>query len=242
MRAVLVHGFTQSPSAWDAVRGRLAQGAGPRLDVLAPAVPDDLDFVATADHLARAHGPAVFCGYSMGGRLCLRAALEAPHLVRGLVVVSASPGIEDDDERAARARADDELANDVARAGVEAFLRRWLTQPLFATLPAGRWNEAAQRAGHTTVARLQHQLRVLGQGAQEPLWSRLSELDIPVSVVTGTGDERYGRIGDRMAAGIRGAVRVRAEGGHALPLEAPAAVADAVGETVTRAAGHDPPR
>ena len=149
MRAVLVHGFTQSPSAWDAVRGRLAEGAGPRLDVLAPAVPDDLDFVATADHLARAHGPGVFCGYSMGGRLCLRAALDSPHLVRGLVVVSGSPGIEDDDERAARARADDALAGDVARAGVEAFLRRWLAQPLFATL-AGPADEAARarRAHH----------------------------------------------------------------------------------------------
>jgi 2-succinyl-6-hydroxy-2,4-cyclohexadiene-1-carboxylate synthase len=242
MRAVLVHGFTQSPSAWDAVRGRLTEGTGPRLDVLAPAVPDDLDFVATADHLARAHGPAVLCGYSMGGRLCLRAALDAPHLVRGLIVVSASPGIEDDNERAARARADDELAGDVARAGVEAFLRRWLAQPMFATLPAERWDEAAQRADRTTIARLQHQLQVLGQGAQEPLWSRLSELDIPVSVVTGSRDERYGRIGDRMAAGIRGAVRVRAEGGHALPLEAPGAVADAVRQTVMRAAGHDPPR
>ncbi len=241
MRAVLVHGFTQSPSAWDAVRGRLAEGAGPRLDVLAPAVPDDLDFVATADHLARAHGPGVFCGYSMGGRLCLRAALDSPHLVRGLVVVSGSPGIEDDDERAARARADDALAGDVARAGVEAFLRRWLAQPLFATL-AGPADEAAQRAERTTVARLQHQLRVLGQGVQEPLWSRLPELDIPVSVVTGTGDERYGRIGDRMAAGIRSAVRLRVKGGHALPLEAPGAVADALRQTVTRAGGHDPPR
>jgi 2-succinyl-6-hydroxy-2,4-cyclohexadiene-1-carboxylate synthase len=241
MRAVLVHGFTQSPSSWDAVRGRLAEGTGPRLAVLAATVPDDLDFVATADHLARAHGPAVFCGYSMGGRLCLRAALDAPHLVRGLVVVSASPGIEDDDERAARARADDELAGDVARVGVEAFLRQWLAQPLFATLPEGP-EEAAHRAESTTVARLQHQLRVLGQGTQESLWSRLSELDIPVSVVTGTRDERYGHIGDRMAADVRGAVRVRAEGGHALPLEAPGAVADAVRETLTRAAGHDPPR
>ena len=241
MRAVLVHGFTQSPSSWDAVRGRLARGAGPRLDVITAIVPDDLDFVATADHLARAHGPAVFCGYSMGGRLCLRAALDAPHLVRGLVVVSASPGIEDDDERAARARADDELAGDVARTGVEAFLRQWLAQPLFATLPEGA-EEAARRAESTTVARLQHQLRALGQGAQEPLWSRLSELDIPVSVVTGSRDERYGSIGDRMAADVRGAVRVRAEGGHALPLEAPGTVADAVRQTVTRAAAHDPPR
>lgn len=241
MRAVLVHGFTQSPSSWDAVRGRLAQGTGPRLDVLAPTVPDDLDFVATAGHLARAHGPAVFCGYSMGGRLCLRAALDAPHLVRGLVVVSASPGIENDDERAARTRADDELAGDVARVGVEAFLQKWLAQPLFATLPEGV-EEVARRAESTTVARLQHQLRALGQGSQQPLWSRLPELDIPVSVVTGTRDERYGRIGDRMAAEVRGAVRVRAEGGHALALEAPAAVADAILETVRRAAGHDPPR
>jgi 2-succinyl-6-hydroxy-2,4-cyclohexadiene-1-carboxylate synthase len=239
MRLVLLHGFTQSPAVWDGVRLHLAgDAAAGALEVVAPDMPDDLDFVATARAVIEAAGTAVYCGYSLGGRLCLRGALDRPDLVRGLVVVSASPGIADDAQRAARARRDEELASEAERVGTEAFLRRWLAQPLFSTLEAGD-DEAARRAQTTSVDRLQHQLRGLGQGTQEPLWDRLCELAMPVAVVTGRADRAYDAIGDAMAAAIPGSVRVSIEGGHALPLEQPAAVAAALLEVVGRVSAHD---
>src|ERR1700722_10972321 len=103
MRLVLLHGFTQSPAVWDGVLVHLvddADAAG--VEVVAPKVPDGLGFAATGQAVVEAAGEAVYCGYSMGGRLCLRGALDRPDLVRGLVLVSASPGIADDAERAAR--------------------------------------------------------------------------------------------------------------------------------------------
>lgn len=225
MRLVMLHGFTQSPEAWDPVRRHLpAVAGGVSIEALAEEVPDHLDFAATAHAVVEAGGAGIYCGYSMGGRLCLRGALDRPELVRGLVLISASPGIADDAARVERARHDADLAAEARAVGVEAFLRRWLDQPLFSTLETDA-AEVSRRARATNLERLGHQLRVLGQGAQEPLWARLGELRMPVAVVTGRADHTYEGIGDAMAVQIPGATRVRLDGGHALPLEQPGVVA-----------------
>jgi len=238
MRLVLLHGFTQSTAVWDGVRRHLLDGVHARgVEVLTPEVPDDLSFAATARAVVETAGEAIYCGYSMGGRLCMRGAFDRPDLVRGLVLVSASPGIADDAERAARARQDDALASEVRTIGVEAFLRRWLAQPLFSALEGGD-EEVARRARCTSVERLEHQLAALGQGAQESLWHRLPELEMPLAVVTGLSDPKYDAIGDAIAAVIPQCVRVRLPGSHALPLEQPQALAAAVLDMVRRVAVH----
>jgi 2-succinyl-6-hydroxy-2,4-cyclohexadiene-1-carboxylate synthase len=239
MRLVLLHGFTQSPAMWEGVRSHVLRDIEPgTVEVVAPDVPDGLDFAATAQAVVDEAGSALYCGYSLGGRLCLRGALDRPALVRGLVLVSASAGIADGGERAARARRDEELASEARSIGVDAFLRRWLAQPLFSTLEAGD-DEVARRAQRTGIDRLEHQLSVLGQGSQEPLWDRLHELAVPVAVMTGLADPAYDAIGDTMAAAIPDCVRVRVQGGHALPLEQPAAVAAAVLDMLRRIAVHN---
>ena len=222
MRLVMVPGFTQSASAW---RGVAA--AAPDLDIVALDVPEAPTFADTAAAIAEAGGEAIYVGYSMGGRLCLEVAVQRPDLVEGLVLVSASPGIADDAERAARLVADRALADHVRAVGVEAFLTEWLAQPLFASLPADA-AQLAERAAAHTVASLAHQLVDLGQGAQEPRWDELVDLDMPVMVLTGDADAKYEAIGDAMFEAIPDCLRLTLPGGHALPLEAPAAVAAAL--------------
>ena len=91
----------------------------------------------------------------MGGRLALALALRIPQRVRRLVLVSASPGLADAGERAARRAADEALADRIEAIGVEAFAREWAAQPLFAGQPAGgrrrraRGPAAAQRRAST---------------------------------------------------------------------------------------------
>jgi len=239
VRLVLVHGFTQTPAAWEGVRRRLPGSVGAEpLEVVAPDVPDGLDFPMTAGAIAEACGPGIYGGYSMGGRLCLRIALDFPDLVRGLVLVSASPGIADAKARTARASIDDELASQAATVGVEPFIRLWLRSPLFVTLEPDA-GEVVARARAYSVERLAHQLRILGQGAQEPLWERLGELEVRVVVVTGRADEKYDAIGDHMARLLRDARRVRIEGGHSLPLEQPRALAEALIDVAHDVTGHD---
>src|SRR5688500_19543309 len=93
-----------------------------------------MSFEETAAAIGEAGGTATYVGYSMGGRLCLRLAVDRPDLVQSLVLVGASPGLADAGERAARQAADEALAAEIERTGTEAFIERWLAQPMFSTL------------------------------------------------------------------------------------------------------------
>jgi 2-succinyl-6-hydroxy-2,4-cyclohexadiene-1-carboxylate synthase len=194
-------------------------------DVVALDVPQRDSFDATVAAIGTEGGRAVYAGYSMGGRLALRLALERPELVQALVLVSSTAGIADEPERAARIEADEALARSVEHDGVDAFLDRWLAQPLFATVPA---DAPGLRERHALSDRyLAHCLRVLGAGAMEPMWNRLGELDMPVALVTGRADTKYEQLALTILERLRGdAVHVQLDGGHALPLEQPAALGE----------------
>jgi 2-succinyl-6-hydroxy-2,4-cyclohexadiene-1-carboxylate synthase len=219
---VLVPGFTQTAAAWDRVIAHLPAD----VEVEPVGVPTDLGFVETAAAIGEHGGRAIYAGYSMGGRLCLRLALDRPDLVRGLVLLSASPGIADEAERAARREADETLAREIERDGVDAFLERWLRQPLFATLSHDAAGLDARRAGNT-VATLTHALRALGPGSQEPLWERLGDLEPAFVPAAGVLDEKYVDIAFEMAGRVGAGVHPVLIGGagHAVHLENPEAVA-----------------
>lgn len=217
----LVHGFTQAPSAWGGVVDGLERELGPTgCDVVTMEIPDALDFAATAGALAERGGRGIYAGYSMGGRLCLRAALDRPDLVRGLVLVSSTPGIDDPSARAHRLVADHRLARRIEQLGVRAFVSEWISQPLFSTLGATTAEVETRTTAHS-VEELAHQARTLGQGAQEPLWERLGELAVPCLVVSGDDDARYSAIAEAVAERIRGCRLARIPGGHSLLLEQP---------------------
>jgi 2-succinyl-6-hydroxy-2,4-cyclohexadiene-1-carboxylate synthase len=214
-RVVLVHGFTQLPASWRPLQAEIA-------GTTAVAVETDADFVTAAHALD--HGLATYVGYSQGGRLCLQLALDRPEVVHRLVLVSASPGIAEAGERAARRAADERLAEEIERDGVDAFLGRWLAQPLFATLPRERAGLDERRGN--SVASLTHQLRRYGQGVQPSNWDRLAELRMPVLLVVGELDAKYVAIAGRMAERIPDVrVEVIAGAGHACHLEQPEQVA-----------------
>jgi len=190
-------------------------------EVRALDVPAPTTFAATARAIGTTGGQAIYVGYSMGGRLCLRLALDRPDIVQALMLVSTSPGIADTAERAARVEADELLAESVERDGVHAFLAAWLAQPMFAGVPADAPGLTDRRK--LTPAFLAACLRRLGAGAMDPMWNEVSALAMPVMLVTGTRDERYTAIARRMLERMHARVSlVQLDGGHALPLEQPA--------------------
>ena len=232
-RVVLVHGFTQTRRCWHPFDGLLAASFECRsLD--APGHGDAaalaLDVPSAAAHLARRGGDGVYLGYSMGGRLCLRLALDYPTRVRGLVLISASPGIVDAAERRARVLRDEALADRIQQIGVAAFVDEWLAQPMFAHLPPA--NAHRDERLRNTAAGLASSLRLAGTGVQEPLWDRLAELAMPVLVIAGSLDETYLAVGRQMVAAI-GTNATFAEitaAGHSAQLEAPDATAQLVSD------------
>jgi 2-succinyl-6-hydroxy-2,4-cyclohexadiene-1-carboxylate synthase len=229
---VLLHGFTQTRQSWR----RTARELAGRYRALIPDLPGHgqcvqrtPSFDACAAYVrALAGEPFTLAGYSMGGRIALHAALQLDGVQR-LVLVGASPGIADAAERAARAAADEELARRIETLDIETFAGEWGSQPLFAG-QAPRVAAAAHADRlRNTPAGLAAALRGLGTGVMEPLWERLGELTIPVTLVTGERDEKFRALAEAMLARLPDARHVVVPGaGHAAHLEAPRAVAEVI--------------
>jgi 2-succinyl-6-hydroxy-2,4-cyclohexadiene-1-carboxylate synthase len=171
-------------------------------------------------------GADVLVGYSLGGRLALRAAMRSPESVNALVLVGATAGIEEGPLRVQRAEADEKLASWMEAMPIEDIVSLWERQPLFADQSDVLVDE--QRPG-----RLSHDprslallLRTAGQGILEPVWHDLRALEVPLLAVAGARDEGYTAAAKRIA---RVAPNARAaiveEAGHAAHLQQPAAVA-----------------
>ena len=193
-----------------------------------------VDLPATAGLIAEAGGPAVYVGYSMGGRMALQLAVDRPDVVQGLVVVGGTPGIEDAAERAARREADHALAQRIRDEGVDAFIRYWLDLPLFAGLPPeARFED--QRRRNTTEG-LATSLERAGTGSQEPLWDRLGALDMPVLLVAGQEDPRYVDLAFRTSAAIGPGTELSLipYAGHSVHLEQPDRFAGALRRWLAR--------
>ena len=225
-RLALVHGFTQSGRAWGPVGPSLADryqvialdapGHGRSSSVMAD-LPGGADLMAEA---VSAHGgPAAWLGYSMGGRFALHVALRHPRLVEKLVLVSTTAGLDDPGERAARRESDEALADRVEAEGMEPFLRWWLAQPLFASLPDSQAEIENRLEG--TPAGLAGSLRRAGTGTQDPLWDRLHSLGMPVLIVAGGLDTKFRALAERLheAIGANSTIAVIEEAGHACHLE-----------------------
>jgi 2-succinyl-6-hydroxy-2,4-cyclohexadiene-1-carboxylate synthase len=223
---VLVHGFTQTRRCWGPEAADLATdhevirvdapGHGRSAEILAG--------LRTGGRLiADQGGEATYLGYSMGARFCLHLALSNPELVRGLVLLAGTAGIEDPDERAARRAQDLRTAARIKDEGLEAFLDAWLAQPLFAGLAPDR--SFREERLENTVEGLMSSLEQAGTGTQDPTWHRLSRLGMPVLVLAGERDERFAALAQRMAAaiGTNATLALVPDAGHAAHLEQPEA-------------------
>ncbi|MBI4081128.1 MAG: 2-succinyl-6-hydroxy-2,4-cyclohexadiene-1-carboxylate synthase [Candidatus Lambdaproteobacteria bacterium] len=234
---VLLHGFTGDGTTWEPVReglrrrGRtvavelLGHGRSPAPDDVAPyrmeACLDQLEAL-----LARLGiGPAWWVGYSMGGRVALQVGVRKPHLVAGLVLESATPGLESPAERAERVAADEALAAGIGRDGLEAFVERWTALPMFeglTRLPAGR--KAALRAQRLRNAPqgLANSLRGMGTGSMPSAWGALGRLAVPTLLLAGGRDAKFVAIARAMAGLIPGStLALIPEAGHNVHEEAP---------------------
>ena len=168
-------------------------------------------------------------GYSMGARVALSLALRHPVRVRSLLLVGASAGLEQPDERAARIAADGMLAQRLRGEGLAAFVDQWLSQPLFAS--QRRLGEAFLRAARrqrldNDAEALALSLEGMGAGAMPPLQGLLHRIAAPALLVAGAEDEKFCGLARALAGSMPAArVAVLDGAGHAAHLEQPAAFA-----------------
>lgn len=223
-RLVLVHGFAQNRNCWGPVATDLARDHGVvRVD--APGHGHSSQFYAGlrtgARLIADQGGTATYIGYSMGARFVLHLALANPELVKGLVLIGGTAGIDEADKRAERKRTDDAMADRLERDGLEPFLDVWLAQPLFAGLSEEMQFRAARM--ENTVDGLAESLRQAGTGSQDPLWGRLGRIEMPALVVAGADDTKFSAEAARLveSIGANATLALVPNAGHSAHLEQP---------------------
>lgn len=164
-------------------------------------VPEDTSAYTASAHMnyldkivQKIDSPFILLGYSMGGRLALRYALERPGLVSALILVGTTPGIRDLEERRIRRESDEKLAEYVITEGIEKFLQKWKEQPLIRTqsnIVDSLYKAMFERRRRNVPLGLANSLRGMGTGEMESLWDNLANLKCPVFLCTGETDRKF---------------------------------------------------
>jgi 2-succinyl-6-hydroxy-2,4-cyclohexadiene-1-carboxylate synthase len=236
----MLHGFTGSAETWDAIRSQLES----RFRIIAidlpghgkssaPADPARYSLARFADDLSRVldafnvEHASVF-GYSMGGRAALRFAIGHPDRVASLMLESTSSGFHDESARQQRIEADETLAALIERDGVESFVARWESLPMWSSQSSlgdsGRARLRAQRLANSAVG-LANSLLGAGAGVDSPVLDRAGGITARTLILAGELDTQYIEHGKRLAAAIPDArLEIIPDAGHAIHLEQPDAV------------------
>ncbi|MDH4224988.1 MAG: 2-succinyl-6-hydroxy-2,4-cyclohexadiene-1-carboxylate synthase [Deltaproteobacteria bacterium] len=247
---VCLHGFAGDSSTWE----ELAPGMSRWGDVLAVDLPGhggspppdtgnrmghcvtglEAVLVSQGIHPRQNPRPLWWVGYSMGGRAALNLACRKPHLAARLVLVSATAGLETADEREARLREDEALAQAILEGGMESFVADWLARPLFAGLrqlpPLVFRRERAMRLAQNPQG-LAACLEAMGTGAMAPVWGSLPQLAMPVLLAAGREDPKFAGLAQKMAGLIPHSRLALIPGaGHAPHTEQPQRFIQAVGD------------
>ncbi|MBN2414061.1 2-succinyl-6-hydroxy-2,4-cyclohexadiene-1-carboxylate synthase [candidate division KSB1 bacterium] len=233
---LFLHGFMGSTRDWEVVVEKLKHKSINILTIDLPghgktrintdeksySIPETANrIIQVLDHLDIQKCSIV--GYSMGGRLALYLVLTYPERFTHLVMESAGPGIIDLFERENRQRHDEIVAEKMQADDFESFVLKWYYQPIFRSLilHPNFQNLLYLRLGNDP-AELAKVLRNMGQGTQEPMWYKLTNITIPVLLMAGDKDTKYTEIVQDMARFNPGfKTKIFKDCGHNLHFEVP---------------------
>jgi 2-succinyl-6-hydroxy-2,4-cyclohexadiene-1-carboxylate synthase len=237
---VLLHGFLGGGDSWRRV---LAAPASRGIETWCPDLPGHgptpppRGFSLAVEELAgeigrRFAAPVGVAGYSLGGRLALGLLAAFPTLFAAGLLIGVSPGL-GPPERAARAAGDAAAARRLRQEGLPSFLAEWRRQPLFASqerLPAVLLAEQQEINLRHDEGRLAAALELLSPGLMPDYRPLLPRVAAPVALLAGGEDAKFSALAAEMFRSLPDArLEIVPGAGHNLLLEAPEAVAAALG-------------
>lgn len=234
MDIVFLHGFTGTPGSFRWVEEALAPL---EVRVFAPVLvgheggpSEQCTFEAEVERLNEAIDAAGFrgahlVGYSLGSRVSLGLLIRDPKQFASATLVGVHPGLESEAARQQRVQADEGWCELLERQGITAFVRAWVTLPLWDSQQsldeAKLQAQARDRMSHSASG-LACTLRSLGLGQMPAYVDRLHTLDLPVQLVVGELDSKFREIAQRLLRSLPDASLHIAEGaGHNVLLERP---------------------
>ncbi len=146
----------------------------------------------------------ILVGYSMGGRL----AMQLQECAEAIVVLSGHPGLETEEEKAARRKIDEQWSKKLETMPIDGFITEWYQQPIFQTLgsiPKRRLNQNPQH-----LANVMQQLSL----ANQPHFNQFSR---PALFLYGEEDLKYRQLYYTLPKTV--SVRSIKNCGHAIPIE-----------------------
>jgi 2-succinyl-6-hydroxy-2,4-cyclohexadiene-1-carboxylate synthase len=229
-KVVLLHGFTQAKEMWHSTSSLLVKElAHHNPHIIAVDLPghgesssEESDLWQAAQQIVDICGEATYIGYSLGARVALHCALLSPRSVKRLVLCGVTPGLRSNEERKARRVADETIAQTIEQTPLADFLNSWTRQALFDGYVPDEKDMSIRLKN--VPGGLAMSLRTMGTGAQEDLWNRLSELTMPLQLVTGEEDQKFTHIAMEMKDLI-GPTAQHAQipqCGHSVPFQKPA--------------------
>jgi 2-succinyl-6-hydroxy-2,4-cyclohexadiene-1-carboxylate synthase len=140
-------------------------------------------------------------GYSLGGRLALGVALQAPDTILRLIVESATAGLRTEEDRRVRKELDAERAAALRDQPLSDFVYTWYRQALFGPLSRepGRFEAMKASRSKNHPEELARALEGMSPSRQPNLWERLEELPMPAVFISGEDDIRYSVVARQMA-------------------------------------------
>jgi 2-succinyl-6-hydroxy-2,4-cyclohexadiene-1-carboxylate synthase len=162
-------------------------------------------------------------GYSMGGRLALYLAIHYPDIFDKAVMVSASPGLEKEDERLKREYEEKLLVQDLLQNTFEQFLKKWYQQPLFSSLSQKEnFLKMWERRLKNSPQYLSKSIQYMGLSKQASLWQLLGGCLVSLQFVCGDLDEKFVELNKQMCRlSSHANLTVITDCGHSVMLEVP---------------------
>lgn len=162
-------------------------------------------------------------GYSMGGRLALKTALDTPELFDGLLLESTNCGISDSKKRKERQKLDSTWASEIEN-DFGNFLAEWKELDLFQS-PITADKSLVERYRKVQSEQyppaLAASLHGFGTGSMSPVCDSLKSLDLPVLLLAGSADEKYQQINRYLVGQFPNATFSSIKAGHRTHLDNP---------------------
>jgi len=164
-------------------------------------------------------------GYSMGGRLALKTAIEGKPPIKGLILESTTCGITNPSDREKRQKKDASRAKEIEE-NFEAFLSEWKNLDLFQSpIPVNKslaqkyWQVQSEQHPEAVSA----SLLGFGTGSMQPVCNKLKQFGSPTLLMAGSADEKYQQINEYLSEHFPNATFSSIKAGHRTHLDNPSA-------------------
>lgn len=254
-RLICLHGFGGGPESWAVVQRRMPSswtcvcprlyGHGPAGEVLFPeptGIPGEAArILAMLETQGLWHGTAHLeplqpkpkpkpwlVGYSLGARVALGMLAQAPRLFQGALLIGVNPGLQDEQTRLQRLRADEAWACLLEQEGLDSFWRAWEQQPIFERqrlLEPHKQVQQQQLRAHLDARGLAQAMRVLSLAKMPDYTPLLSRLELPLHLLVGAEDLKFRALMRALEPILPRAILEEVPGcGHNVVLESPESI------------------